>query len=184
MTLPLYELDPCYAALADLPLESDQEEDAVALCEAVEAIKDEASQKALSLAKVLKSLEAELQVLEEHTRLLQARAQSWRDRIAFLRNVVRLELEASGLDRLRDPLVTVWLQKSPPAVEVVDEASIPPEFMRAVLRLPFALVPPELRGHLQHLDVDRASILELVKRTGEVPEGVSIRTGERHLRIR
>jgi hypothetical protein len=67
---------------------------------------------------------------------------------------------------------------------MVDEASIPSAFMRAVLRLPYALVPPELRGHLQHLDVDRASILELVKRTGEVPEGVSIKTGERHVRIR
>ena len=56
--------------------------------------------------------------------------------------------------------------------------------MRAVLRLPYASVPPELRSHLQHLDVDRSSILELVKRTGEVPEGVSIKTGERHVRIR
>ena len=184
MTLHLYEIEPPYLALADLPMENEEQNDNVALCEALEAIKDEASQKALSLAKVVKSLEAELEVLEEHTRLLQSKAQSRRDRIAFLRSVIRLELEAAGLDRLRDPLVTVWLQKSPPSVAVLDETAIPPEFMRAVLRLPFASVPEDLRVYLQHLDVDRSSILELVKRTGEVPDGVSIRTGERHLRIR
>jgi hypothetical protein len=162
MTLDLFELAPAYRALADLPLESDLAEDEDALRCALAAIRDEASQKALSLAKVVKGLEAEVQLLEEHTRLLQTKTQGRRDRIAFLRKVIKLELEASGLDRVRDPLITVWLQASPPAVEVVDEASIPSEFMRAVLRLPYALVPPELRGHLQHLDVDRASILELV----------------------
>jgi hypothetical protein len=52
---------------------------------------------------------------------------------------------------------------------MVDEASIPSAFMRAVLRLPYALVPPELRGHLQHLDVDRASILELVSARARFP---------------
>ena len=46
----------------------------------------------------------------------QTRAQTRRNRIAFLRNLIRLELEAAGLDRVRDPLVTVWLQQSPPAV--------------------------------------------------------------------
>jgi hypothetical protein len=183
MTLRLYELAAPYEALAEVPADEAKACDDT-LSAAVEAIRDESAHKALSLAKVVKCLEAEVQILEEHTHLLQTRAQTRRDRIAFLRHLIRLELEAAGLDRVRDPLVTVWLQQSPVAVEVVDETSIPPEFMRAVLRLPYALVPVELRGCLQHLDVDRAAILELVKRTGEVPEGVTIRTGERHLRIR
>jgi hypothetical protein len=183
MTLGLYELAAPYEALAEVAADEDKACGDTFFA-AVEAIRDESAQKALSLAKVVKCLEAEVQILEEHTRLLQTRAQTRRDRIAFLRNLIRLELGASGLDRVRDPLITVWLQSAPPAVIVTDEAAVPPEFMRAVLRLPFALVPPDLRGHLQHLDVDRASILELVKRIGEVPAGVAIRTGERHLRIR
>jgi hypothetical protein len=184
MTLILYDLEPRYEALADLDVVSADAGEESSLSEAVAAIRDEASTKALSLAKVVRCLDAEVQALEEQMRSLQAKAQSRRDRIALLRKLGQLELEASGQDRVRDALVTVWLQKSPPAVEVTDEAAVPPELMRAVLRLPYALVPPNLRGHLQHLDVDRATILELVKRTGEVPNGVSIRTGERHLRIR
>ena len=185
MSLDLYDLKPQYAALAELPLEADDgEAETASLCQAVEAIRDEGSERALSLAKVVKCLEAEVRLLEEHTRLLQTKTQARRDRMDYLRKLIRLELEASGLDRVKDPFVTAWLQQSPPSVEVMEEHAIPPEFMRAVLRLPYALVPAELRGHLQHLDVDRAAILELAKRTGEVPTGVSVRTGEKHLRIR
>ena len=97
---------------------------------------------------------------------------------------MRLQMDAAGVGLMKDPFVTVWLQKSPPAVDVIDEDSVPPEFRRAVLRLPFALVPSELRGFLQHLDFDRNAILDLVKSTGEIPPGTAIRTGERHLRIR
>jgi hypothetical protein len=134
--------------------------------------------------KVVKCLEAEVRLLEEHTRLLQSKSQARRERADYLRKLIRLELEASGLEKVKDPSVTAWLQQSPLAVEVVDEASIPPEFMRAVLRLPLSAIPEGLRGLVQHLDVDRAGILELAKRTREVPEGVSVKTGERHLRIR
>ena len=55
---------------------------------------------------------------------------------------------------------------------------------RATLRLPFSLVEPGLTGFVQHLDVDRAAILALVKQTGELPSGVTVRTDQRRLRIR
>ena len=97
---------------------------------------------------------------------------------------MRLQMDTAGVDRLKDPFVTVWLQRSPAAVDIVDEASVPPEFSRAVLRLPLDLVPSELHGFLQHLDFDRNAILNLVKSTGEIPPGTVIRTDERHLRIR
>lgn len=184
MSPTLFDLEPKYAVLADVQEAEDRDCDDDKLGAALEAIHDEARDKALSLSKVVKEIEAEIQVLEEQTRLLQRRAQARRDRVNFLRNVVRLELEASGLDRVRDPLVTVWLQQSPPSVQVLDEQAIRPELLRAVLRLPYSVLPPQLRGYMQHLDVDRAAILELARRTGEVPEGVSIRTGERHVRIR
>ena len=184
MMIDLYDLEPRYAELVDLPLVSGDGDEDVVFCQALEAIRDEASDMALSLAKVVKCLEAEVRLLEEHTRLLQAKTQARRDRADYLRRVLRLEFEAAGLKKVKDPFVTAWLQQSPPSVEVVEELAVPPEFMRAVLRLPLSLVPDGLRGLVQHLDVDRAAILELVKRTGEVPAGVSVRTGERHLRIR
>jgi hypothetical protein len=185
MSTDLYDLEPRYAALADLPLESEDgaDEDA-ALCEALDAIRDEARDKALSLAKVCQCLEAEVRLLEEHTRLLQSKTQTRRDRVDYLRRRIQVELETAGIDKVKDPFVTAWLQQSPPSVEVIDELAVPSEFMRAVLRLPLSLVPEDLRGLVRHLEIDRAGILEFAKRTGELPAGVAMKKAERHLRIR
>jgi hypothetical protein len=185
MTLDLYDLEPRYTALADLPLEAeDDAEENATLCRALDAIRDEARDKALSLSKLVKCLEAEVRLLEEHTRQLQSKTQTRRDRVDYLRRRIQVELETAGIDKVKDPFVTAWLQQSPPSVEVIDELAVPSEFMRAVLRLPLSLVPEDLRGLVQHLDVDRAGILEFAKRRGELPAGVLIRTSDKHLRIR
>ncbi len=184
--LPLYDLDEQYQELADLSLEAPEEQAPAPeeLLHAVEAIEDDAGRKVLALAKVVRSLEAEAQLLEEHGRMMLGKASNRRRRMEFLKRWVQLQMEGAGLDRLRDPFVTVWLQASPPSVEILDDTAVPGELRRAVLRLPYSMVPTHLHGYLQHLDVDRAGILELAKRAGEVPPGVRIRTAERHIRIR
>src|SRR6266550_2687560 len=183
MAMPLFDLEPQYASLVDLPLEALAVEDDKTsdLAEALVALQDEITPKVLALAKVVRTLEAEADLLENHARSLNAKAQTRRRRVDVIKRWVKLEMEAASIEKARDPLVTVWLQTSPPSVHVLNELAVPPEFQRAVLRLPYSLVPAELRGFLQHLDVERAAILDLTKRTGEVPAGVVIRTGEKHL---
>jgi hypothetical protein len=180
VTTQLFEIPQSYERFADFDLPDDGAE----LESAIADVSDEVTASVLSLAKVVLAIEAEAVLLEQHVRTMNAKAGARRRRAEYLKRWVKLQMEGAGLDRVKDPFVSVWLQKSPPAVEVLDEAAIPPEFLRAVLRLPFAAVPAELRGFLHHLDVDRAAILELSKRTGEIPSGVRIRNGERHLRMR
>jgi hypothetical protein len=67
---------------------------------------------------------------------------------------------------------------------VIDDDVVPSEYQRAVLRLPLSEVPANLRCYIQHIDLDRASILATVTGTGEVPNGVSIISNQRHVRIR
>jgi len=185
MTLLLYELGPEYEAIVDLPLETDDEQDTCVeeLSRSLEAIRGEVGPKVLALAKVVLSLDAEADLLEGHARMLLARAGSRRRRVEFLRRWLQLQMEGAEINKLKDPFVTVWLQESPAAVDVVDEANVPAEFKRVTLRLPLSLVPPGLFGLVQTCDVDRAAIHELIKRTGELPAGVQYR-GRRHLRIR
>jgi hypothetical protein len=185
MALPVFDLEPEYAALADMPLEAPADDDGGLNVEAaLDALREEIAPKLLALAKVIRTLEAEADLLEEHARALNARANSRRRRVDFLKRWTKLQMEAAGIEKVKDAFVNMWLQVSPPSVKVVDEAAVPPQFQRAVLRLPYSLVPSELRGFLQHLDVERSAILDLSKRTGEVPPGIVIKTGERHVRIR
>ena len=113
MTLPLHDIEEDFQPLAD----SCDEEDATQSFEDLErvlgAIQAEVNHKVLSVAKVVTSIEAEAELLETHARLASARAQARRRRADFLKRWMRLELEAVGLDCVRDPFVTVWLQRSP-----------------------------------------------------------------------
>jgi Gp157 protein len=97
---------------------------------------------------------------------------------------MQLQMEADGVTKLKDAFITIWLQQSPPSIEVVDEAAVPAEFKRATLKLPLSQVPPSLLGLVQTCDVDRAQIQGLLKSTGELPAGITFRRGDRHLRIR
>ena len=186
MTVPFYDLPEAYQRLADLTLESPEPRtgDATAIEEELGALVEEVSDKVLALAKVVVTLESEADLLEQHARLIMGKAQTRRRRVDYLKKWMQLQMEGAGIDGVKDPFVTVWLQASPAAVEVVDEAAVPPEFKRVTLKLPLALVPPDLLGLVQTCDVDRGTIHELIKRTGELPAGIMYRRGANHLRIR
>ena len=184
MSTQLYDLRHDYAVLAELPLEAPASRDDRLQLEAdLDSIQDELSPKLLALAKVVRNLEAEAELLEEHGRLLLGRANTRHVRADYLKRWMKLQMEGAGLERLRDPFVTVWLQVSPPSVEVLDEAAVPAEYKRVTLKLPLSAVPPGLLGLVHTCDVDRATIQSLIRATGELPAGVVYRQDRRHLRI-
>jgi len=97
---------------------------------------------------------------------------------------MQLQMEADGVTKLKDAFVTLWLQQSPPAIEIMDDAAIPAEYKRATLRLPLSQVPTGLLGLVQTCDLDRGRIQDLLKSTGELPAGIAYRRGDRYLRVR
>jgi hypothetical protein len=181
----LYDLRPEYACLADLPVEApNATDDPRELVTELEAIREELAPKLLSLAKVVRTLEAEAGLLEEHGRALLGRASIRRVRVDHLKRWMQLQMEGAELERLKDPFVTLWLQKSPASIAVLDEAAVPAEYKRVTLKLPLSAVPPGLLGLVQTCDVDRTAIQEQIKATGELPPGIEYCDERRHLRIR
>ena len=148
------------------------------------AAEDDVGSKLLALAKVVRTLEAEADLLEAHARDLVGRASVRRRRVHWLKRWMQLQMEADGVTKVKDAFVTLWLQQSPPNIDVMDEAAVPAEYKRVTLRLPLSQVPSGLLGLVQTCDVDRAGLLALLKSRGELPAGIAYRRGERHLRIR
>jgi len=184
MSTQLYDLGPEYDSLTDLPMEAPNlSEDPQQLAQALEALREELNPKLLSLAKVVRTLEAQAGLLEEHGRSLMGRASTRRVRVDHLKRWMQLQMEGAALERLKDPFVTLWLQKSPPSIAVLNEEAVPAEYKRVTLRLPLSLVPPGLLGLVQTCDIDRTAIHELIKATGELPPGVEYLCDRRHLRI-
>lgn len=183
MSTMLYDLRPEYDSLTDLPLEAaNLSDDPSELTEQLEAIREELNPKLLSLAKVVRTLDAEAGMLEEHGRALLGRASSRRVRVDHLKRWMQLQMEGAELERLKDPFVTLWLQKSPPSIAVLDEEAVPAQYKRVTLKLPLSAVPPGLLGLVQTCDIDRTAIHELIKATGD-PPGIEYLCDRRHLRI-
>src|SRR6187551_1070705 len=101
MTTQLYDLRAEYASLADLPMEAPNlSDDPRELSQELEAIREELNPKLLSLAKVVRTLEAEAGLLEEHGRALLGRANTRRVRVDHLKRWMQLQMEGAELDRL------------------------------------------------------------------------------------
>jgi hypothetical protein len=184
MSTQLYDLRPEYESLADLAMEAPNlSDDPRELAQELEAIREELNPKLLSLAKVVRTLEAEAGLLEEHGRALMGRASTRRVRVDHLKHWMQLQMEGAELERLKDPFVIVWLQRSPASIAVLNEEVVPAEFKRVTLKLPLSAVPPGLLGLVQTCDIDRTAIHELIKSTGELPPGIEYVCDRRHLRI-
>ena len=180
LTLDLYGLTDEYVALADSSIEAEGE-DFTAMLDALAEIA--AEEKVLRLAKVVGHLSDEAAILDERARQIQLRAQSRRNRVDHLKRFMTMLMEGHHIDKTKDPFVTVWLQGSPPSVNVVDEALVPAMYKRATVVMPLDELPKELR-EIATVQVMKAQIMADCKEDGEVPAGVEVITGQRHLRIK
>jgi hypothetical protein len=87
--------------------------------------------------------------------------------IERIKGYVKGCLETAQIDKIQLPAVTISIAKCPPSVEVLDEAKIPPEYIRVI----------------QETQVDKQNILIAWKNGKEVP-GTALVTDKTTLRIK
>ena len=179
MSVTLYDLTDQYRQLVDAV---DQEDSAEAFTVALSTIKDEFNAKVIALAKVIQQFNAEADVYATEAKRLQERAQARTNRVAWLKDYLKQNMADAGIKSVRGDLVDVRLQDSPPSVDVYNEERLGPEWKRARLALPLALVPEELIG-MASVEVDKRGILDWIKAGNEAPDGAVV-TRSQHIRIR
>jgi hypothetical protein len=183
--LPILGVPRRYGPLMDLPDEPEDDTSIAALIEAVSETNPEGDQRwrLLTLAKVIQQLEREADDLQARADAIIALALKRERRAYLMRNWLQNTMEQWGIDKVKDTLISAYLQRSNPSVEVLDEAAVPDGYKRGTLALPWAEVPAELRGRAE-VTVLKQAILAAVKETGEAVPGVRIETNKKHLRIR
>jgi len=158
--LSLYMLAEAYQRIQD----ADDDGFEAALADLEDAI----DAKADGVARVIRSLDAEAEVLMAEAKRLTDKAKARANRADGLKAYLLSNLVAVGLKQVKGPLFTVAVQDSPPSLNVLDREAIPDAYRV----LP---PPPTWRP-------DAKAIIDAVKR-GETVPGAEIVIGK-HLRIR
>lgn len=157
----LYELTESYMQLIDLSEQLDPE----TFKDTLDAIQDSLEDKVENTAKVVKSLESDVTAIKEEEKRLKERRRVLETKIDSIKNYLKEQLELAGIDKVKRPTFTVSIQNNPPKAEIVDEKSIPLQFM----------IP-------QPAKVDKRAILEKLKSGEHVPGAALVQ--ERGVRIR
>lgn len=159
--MKLYELTDNYMQLVELADQLDEE----TFRNTLESIQDSIEDKVENTAKVIKSIEADVQAIKEEEKRLEERRQALEKKIDNIKDYLKEQLEKAGIDKVKRATFTVSIQNNPPKAEIVDEKSIPLQFM----------IP-------QPAKVDKRAILEKLKSGEHVPGAALVQ--ERGVRIR
>lgn len=160
----LYEISEAYRAVLN-----NDELEAEELFEALNNMEGMFENKALGIARYIKELEAESEVIGKEIERLQVRKRAIEGRVKGLKVYLSQQMLFVDRKKIADELMTVSVQKSPPTVVVLDEKVIPSEFWKVI---------PESRN------VDKKSILDRFRETETAIPGVEISGNRHHVVIR
>lgn len=159
----LYDLTEQYNDLLELAQEGGEGVDYTAMLDGLEGAIGE---KLDGYAKIIRTLEAETEVLKAEGLRLSQRKTSIENNVARMKEAMKFGMMRIGMDKHKSPLFSVSITKPRDRVEVKNVHTVPPEYLK--------WADPT---------VDKKAITEAIK-TGKKVPGVSIVQGESGLMIR
>jgi len=155
-TNTLYELSADYVRVLDLLEDPDADEEQLEA--QLDDLAGKITQKAEAIAGLVTHLDGMAAMRKAEAQRLRERAASDEKHAARLRAYVLRHMQAIGSERIDTARYTVSIRQNPPAVEVLEEMLVPEDFLRVkVIK-----------------EVDKKTILEHFKSTGELVPGTEV----------
>jgi len=127
----LYELTGKYLELSTLADDPDMPEDA--LTDTLEALEGEIEVKAQALLQVVAMIEGEAVAAETEAKRINAIAKVKRNRMDRMREYLRQNMLATGINKISCPLFNITLAKPRPMVVINNEAEIPHQYIKTTV---------------------------------------------------
>ena len=160
----LYQLSNAYQAIQDTDELTDDE-----ITTSLANIKELFVDKVGNIGKLMLSWQSDVKAIDTEIERLSQHKQAISNRITKLKDYLAQEMELTNIDKIKNEIISVTLQKNPPSVQIDDETQIPNDCWRII---------PEQRV------VDKQIILSIFKEKGVIPNGVTIVTDKKHIVIR
>jgi len=121
----LYELNNDYKLVLEMADDLDQQ----TLLDTLDSIKESFEDKAENTAKLIRSWEAEVNIIKEEEKRLAERRKAAENRIQSLKMYLQIQMEIAGVESIKRPLISVSIRNNPPKVRIIDELSIPTDYL-------------------------------------------------------
>ena len=123
----LYDLTEQFQELLSMALDPDVDEQALA--DTMEGIECEIEEKADGYAKVIKSLEADVEALKVEEARLAGRRKNISANIDRMKRALESSMRATGKTKFKTTFFSFGIQKNPPALKIDMPDRVPDEFL-------------------------------------------------------
>lgn len=151
----LYKLADDYNHVVDM---ADQLDDGT-LRDTLDSIKGAFDVKAENIAKVIKEVTGQAEMIDEEIKRLTQRKSAMKNNAKSMKLYLQEQMERVGTRKVQGELLTVAIQKNTPSVRVINERSIPEEFF---IPQPAKLDKKQLKAELKN-GLNLEGIVELVQ---------------------
>lgn len=151
----LYKLADDYNHVVDM---ADQLDDGT-LRDTLDSIKEAFDVKAENIAKVIKEVTGQAEMIDEEIKRLTQRKSAMKNNAKSMKLYLQEQMERVGTRKVQGELLTVAIQKNAPSVRVINERSIPEEFF---IPQPTKLDKKQLKSELKN-GLELEGVAELVQ---------------------
>lgn len=116
--MKLYEITDAYLSLD----EAEKTEDVIKV---LDGIKEEFDKKAENTVKVIRNFEGEIQALRDEEKRLADKRKSLEKKKEDLKEYLYLNMERMKVKKINAGIFDINIQKNPPSIKILDEATIP-----------------------------------------------------------
>ncbi len=132
-SITLYELSQDYRQALDVLTDPENDLPAEVIADTLEGLQGSLEDKAVNLAKFFRNLEAMAGAIKEAEDRMARRRRAIEGRVKSLKDYLRTNMDACGIQKIESPWFVLAIQKNPSAVDVFDESAVPAEFKEEVV---------------------------------------------------
>jgi seryl-tRNA synthetase len=165
--MKLYELTTQYSQVMDMLNNTDA--DMQAIKDTLEGLQGDIEDKAINIAKMIKSLDADIAAIKAEEERLSERRKVYENRRESIKEHLEQQLSAVGVEKVKTATMTVSMQNNAPSIKVISED----RFYETI---------PKMYRIAQPYKVDKKAVLEAMK-NGEMFVGAELQQ-TKSLRIR